>query len=60
MSTESTVVMNKISTHKSGKSGREGVCMYTFVSGTGSKKKTETKHMTPGQAEAYKTQLQGK
>ncbi len=53
------VIMTKISSHKSGKSGREGVCMYTIVSGEGSKKRTETKHMTPGQAESYKSQLQG-
>ncbi len=54
------VIMTKVSDHKRGKSGRENVKMYTFVIGTGSKKRTETKHMTPGQAESYKTQLQGK
>ena len=53
------VTMTKASSHKSGKSGREGVCMYTFVIGEGSKKRTETKHMTPAQADAYKNQLQG-
>jgi len=58
MATE--VIMNKISAHKRGKSGREGVCMYTFVTGTGSKKRSITKHMTPAQAEAHKNQLQGK
>ncbi len=52
--------MTKISSHKRGKSGKEGVCMYTFVIGEGSKKRTETKHMTEAQANAYKTELQGK
>jgi len=51
------VHMNKISTHKRGASGKAGVCMYTFVHGEGSKKKTETKHMTPSEAESYKKQL---
>ena len=51
--------MTKISTHKRGESGKQGVCMYTFVSGEGKNKKSETKHMTPAQADAYKTQLQG-
>ena len=54
------VEMTKASTHKSGKSGREGVCMYTFIIGEGAKKRSETKHMTPAQADAYKQQLQGK
>ena len=51
--------MTKISEQKRGQSGRQGVCMYTFVSGTGTKKKTETKHCTPSEAEAHKTALQG-
>ena len=47
-------VITKISTHKSGKSAKEGVCMYAVVSGTGSKRKSETRHMTPAQAASMK------
>lgn len=53
------VTMTKISEHKRGQSGRQGVCMYTFVSGEGKNKKTETKHCTPAEAESYKETLQG-
>ena len=55
-----TVTMTKVSTHKRGQSGKQGVSMWTFVTGTGKNKKSETKHMTEAQANAYKTQLQGK
>ncbi len=48
-------VITKISTHKKGKSAREGVCMYTVVSGTGSKRKSETRHMTEDQANGLKS-----
>jgi len=54
-----TVIMSKISTHKKGETGKQGVCMYTFVSGEGKNRKSETKHLTPSAAEAYKNQLQG-
>ena len=53
------VTMTKISTHKRGETGRQGVCMFTFTHGTGNKKKSETKHMTPAQADSYKNQLAG-
>ena len=35
-----------------------GQGMYTFVYGTGSKKVSETKHCSDGQADAYKEQLE--
>ena len=54
------ITMNKISEHKRGKSGKQGVCMYTFVHGEGKNKKSITKHLTPSGAEAFKAELAGK
>ena len=55
-----TVTMTKISDHKRGQSGRQGVSMYTFVYGEGKNKKSQTKHMTANEAEAHKNSLGGK
>ena len=55
---QTTVTMTKVSAHKRGQSGRQGVCMYTFVYGEGKAKKSVTKHMTEAQAESFKNQLQ--
>lgn len=68
------VEMQRISTHKkttngeavASKSGQttytkrtvEGLGMYTFVYGKGSRKVSETKHMSDSQADNYKKQLE--
>ena len=47
--------MTKISDHKA----KRGVSMYTFVSGTGKNKKSQTKHCTAAEADAHKASLAG-
>lgn len=66
------VIMNKVSTHTKTRQGMSyptgasanrtiaGAGMYTFVYGTGSKRTSETRHMTEQQAHEYKKQLEGK
>jgi hypothetical protein len=70
------VTMNCVSKHKRTMTGQtvksrdeqtsytkqliEGAGMYTFVYGTGSKRKSETRHMTETQAKAHKLMLEGK
>ena len=54
------VTMTKVSAHKRGQSGRQGVCMYTLVTGTGKAKRSITKHLTEAGAEAFKSELAGK
>ena len=65
------VEMNRISTHKKSTQGIqmstnsgyarkliEGAGMYTFVYGKGSKRKSETRHMTESQAKQHKSYLE--
>ena len=68
------VEKNRISTHLKSRTGEsfqskdgqttyqrktvKGMGMYTFVYGKGSKRVSETKHMTEQQADAYKSQLE--
>jgi len=37
---------------------QEGSSQYVFITGSGSKRRSETRHMTEAQAQAYKTQLE--
>ncbi len=54
------VVVTKISTHKKRNSAREIVHMYTVVSGKGSNRTSQTRHMTEAQASVLKKTLGGK
>ena len=47
----------KISDHKSGQSARDGVAMFTVITGEGKNRKSTTRHMNPTEAANLRKEL---
>jgi len=49
--------VKKISDHKKGQSAKDGVAMFTVITGEGKNRKSVTKHMNPKEAEKLRDEL---